>query len=109
MHRSRFLLAAFVALTVALSFSIRAEDPLPNVGRLTSSPVLRHLKRNPIAAPPSTPPEQTVAQFYVPEGFRVDLVLAEPDLHQPIAFTFDERGRIWIAEAYSYPTKRLAG
>jgi putative membrane-bound dehydrogenase-like protein len=87
----------------------RAEDPLPDIARLQSSPVLRHLKKNPITFTPSTPAEQTVSQFYVPEGFRVDLVLSEPDLHQPIAFTFDERGRIWVAEAYSYPTKRAPG
>ncbi|HUS35088.1 MAG TPA: PVC-type heme-binding CxxCH protein [Verrucomicrobiae bacterium] len=87
----------------------RAEDPLPDIARLQSSPVLRHLKKNPITFTPSTPAEQTVSQFYVPVGFRVDLVLSEPDLHQPIAFTFDERGRIWVAEAYSYPTKRAPG
>jgi hypothetical protein len=90
-------------------FASHAEDPLPNVTRLQSSPMLRHLKKNPMTAAPTTPAEQTVSQFYVPEGFRVDLVLSEPDLHQPIAFTFDERGRIWVAEAYSYPTKRPPG
>jgi glucose/arabinose dehydrogenase len=60
-------------------------------------------------APPRTPAQQTVAQMYLPEGFRAELVMAEPDLHQPVAFTFDERGRIWVAEAHSYPTKRPAG
>ncbi|MBI3418426.1 MAG: dehydrogenase [Verrucomicrobia bacterium] len=60
-------------------------------------------------APPRTPAEQTVAQMYLPEGFRAELVVAEPDLHQPVAFAWDERGRIWVAEAYSYPTKRPAG
>lgn len=87
----------------------RAEDPLPQRERLQSSPVLRHLKPNPIAHQPQSGPEQTVAQMYVPEGFRVDLVAAEPDLHQPVAFAWDERGRLWVVEAYSYPTKRPAG
>ena len=91
------------------AFVLRAEEPLPNVERLQTSPVLRHLKPNPTAHPPRTGPEQTVAQMYVPEGFQVDLVAAEPDLHQPIAFAFDERGRIWVAEAYSYPQKRPSG
>jgi len=102
------VLSVFSALSVLIP-SARAEDPLPDVSRLQSSPVLRHLKKNPIASPPKTGPEETVAQMYVPEGFRVDLVLGEPDLQQPVAFTFDERGRIWVAEAYSYPTKRPAG
>src|SRR5258706_12832069 len=95
------ILRFFALLALVATNCSHGEEPLPDAGRLQSSPVLRHLKKNPIASAPTTPAEQTVSQFYVPEGFRVDLVLSEPDLHQPIAFTFDERGRIWIAEAYS--------
>ncbi len=91
------------------SLPIFAEDPLPSAERLQSSPVLRHLKPNPMPSPAKSGPEQTVAQMHVPEGFRVELVVGEPDLHQPVAFAWDERGRIWVAEAYSYPTKRPAG
>jgi putative membrane-bound dehydrogenase-like protein len=87
----------------------RAEDPLPNVERLQSSPVLRHLRPNPMPAPARTGPEQTVGRMFVPEGFRAELVAGEPDLQQPVAFAFDERGRIWVAEAYSYPQKQPAG
>lgn len=96
----------FTGLATAL---VVAEPPLPQVERLKSSPVLRHLKPNPIPTPPRTPAEETVAQMYLPEGFRAELVVAEPDLHQPVAFAWDERGRIWVAEAYSYPQKRPAG
>jgi putative membrane-bound dehydrogenase-like protein len=39
----------------------------------------------------------------VPEGFTVTLGAAEPDVRQPIALAFDDRGRIWIAECHSYP------
>ena len=89
--------------------SARAEDALPQVARLQSSPVLRHLKPNPTNGPATTAPERTVAQMFVPEGFKVELIAGEPDLHQPIAFAWDERGRLWIVEAYSYPTKRAPG
>ena len=99
-----------VAGLVLLSgWIVQSEDPLPSRDRLQSSPVLRHLKPNPVASTPRTGPEQTIAQMHVPEGFRVEVVVAEPDLHQPIAFAWDERGRLWVAEAYSYPTKRPAG
>ena len=47
--------------------------------------------------------------MYVPEGFKVEVIASEPDVQQPVAFAFDERGRIWIAEAYSYPQKRPPG
>lgn len=47
--------------------------------------------------------------MHVPKGFRAVLVAAEPDVRQPVAFAIDERGRLWIAEAYSYPSRRPAG
>lgn len=98
------------ALVISVfGFTTSAEEALPSADRLKSSPVLQHLKPNPMRTPAKTGPEQTVAQMHVPEGFRVDLVAGEPDLHQPVAFAWDERGRIWVAEAYSYPTKRPTG
>ncbi len=53
-------------------------------------------------------PQEGARAMTVPPGFHVDLIAAEPDLHQPIAFTFDHKGRLWVAEAHSYP-KRLEG
>ena len=44
----------------------------------------------------------------VPPGFHVELVAAEPDIVNPVAMTFDERGRIWITESIEYP-RRSAG
>ena len=41
----------------------------------------------------------------VPPGFQVDLLAAEPDLLQPIAFAWDARGRIWVVEGHTYPTR----
>jgi len=33
-------------------------------------------------------------------GFSVKLLAAEPDIRQPIAMCFDDRGRLWVAECY---------
>src|SRR5437763_4966041 len=41
----------------------------------------------------------------VPDGFTVSAFAGEPDIRQPIAMTLDDRGRLWVAEAYSYPLK----
>ncbi len=41
----------------------------------------------------------------VPAGFRVIPAAAEPDVKQPIAMALDDRGRVWIAEAYEYPRR----
>ena len=51
-------------------------------------------------------PKEAAARMSVPDGFRVELVAGEPDLHQPIAFTIDEKGRLWVVEAWSYPVRR---
>jgi len=45
----------------------------------------------------------------LPTGFKAELIAAEPDVVQPIAFTFDERGRIWVVEGNSYPQPREVG
>jgi len=41
----------------------------------------------------------------VPKGFHVSLFAGEPDVAQPIAQAIDDRGRLWVAEAYSYPVR----
>ena len=51
-------------------------------------------------------PEAAAAAITVPEGFEVKLFAGEPDVHQPIAFCLDDRGRLWVAEAYSYPIRQ---
>jgi len=58
------------------------------------------------AADPLLSPQEAVKKFTAPEGFSVDLIAAEPDIVQPIAFCWDARGRIWVVEAKTYPTRR---
>lgn len=57
--------------------------------------------------PPNQPysPAEAIARMTVPEGFTVELVAAEPDVVNPVAMTFDERGRIWVTESFEYPRK----
>ncbi len=50
-------------------------------------------------------PEEAAKVMTVPPGFKVTLFAGEPDVVQPIAMTIDDRGRLWVAEAYSYPRK----
>ena len=51
---------------------------------------------------PMTPPAQALALMELPPGFRSTLFAAEPDVHQPISITTDARGRVWVAECYTY-------
>ncbi len=50
-------------------------------------------------------PAEAAAAMTVPDGFKVTLFAGEPDVVQPIAMAFDDRGRLWVAEAYSYPVR----
>jgi putative membrane-bound dehydrogenase-like protein len=49
------------------------------------------------------PAMDAAARMSVPGGFQVTLFAGEPDVVQPIAFTFDDRGRVWVVENHSYP------
>ena len=48
-------------------------------------------------------PEEAPGKMTVPEGFQVRLFAGEPDVVQPMGFTFDDRGRLWVVECVSYP------
>lgn len=54
-------------------------------------------------------PEAAAKAMTVPEGFQVTLFAGEPDIKQPIAMALDDRGRLWVVEAYSYPIRQPEG
>src|SRR6266516_7972146 len=55
------------------------------------------------ASTPALPPEESRKKFVVPSGFEVRLFAAEPEVVNPVAMTWDERGRLWVVELYEYP------
>ncbi len=57
----------------------------------------------PVAKTDALSPAATAAQFKVPEGFHVEVVAGEPAIVQPIAYTIDDRGRLWVVENTNYP------
>jgi putative membrane-bound dehydrogenase-like protein len=60
-----------------------------------------------LPGPPLSPAE-AVKKMTVPKDFSVEVVLSEPNLVNPVAMCFDERGRIWVTESVEYP-RRSAG
>ncbi|MFT5130211.1 MAG: putative membrane-bound dehydrogenase-like protein [Rhodothermales bacterium] len=54
-------------------------------------------------------PAESLARITVPDGFKVTLFAAEPNVMQPIAFTFDDRGRLWVVENFSHPHRKDNG
>ena len=58
-------------------------------------------------SPPSA--EAIVQSMRLPTGFSATVFAAEPDVQQPIGFDIDDRGRLWVAECYSYPDWKQEG
>lgn len=54
---------------------------------------------------PYLTPAETVAKFKVPPEFEVKLFAGEPQVVNPIAFTIDEKGRVWVVECFDYPKR----
>lgn len=99
-------------------------DKLPDivVGGMKGANVLRHKvakvseqdfkaaqPKKTVAMNEGLSPTEAAAAMTVPDGFKVQLSAGEPLVHQPVAFTIDPRGRLWIAEAYTYPNRAKEG
>lgn len=57
-------------------------------------------------APTPTPalaPAEAQKRFVLHEGFEARIFAAEPDVVNPVAMTWDERGRLWVLELHEYP------
>ena len=68
------------------------------------------LKKLTIPAAPVVPPEKALATFKLAPGYRIELVAAEPLVHEPVAMAFDPDGRLWVCEMSGYmPTVDGAG
>jgi putative heme-binding domain-containing protein len=93
---SAFARAAFLVLLTALL-------PDPIVSGQSAQPIPHGQDAAPNA--PRTAAE-AVKAMTVPPGFTVEIVAAEPDIVNPVAMTFDERGRAWITESLEYPRRR---
>jgi putative membrane-bound dehydrogenase-like protein len=48
-------------------------------------------------------PAESAKAFTVAADLQIDLMLAEPQIAQPVFLNFDERGRMWVVEYRQYP------
>ena len=93
LRRCVLVLSAVIVTASAGERPARAADDRPQ----------KHRRYNGLAA------DKAARVMTLPEGFHATAFAAEPDVRQPIAMTLDDRGRVWVAEAYSYPQKRKPG
>ena len=47
---------------------------------------------------PALSPEDALKTFYMPPGYRIELVAAEPLIQEPVALDWDLEGRLWAVE-----------
>ena len=66
----------------------------------TPFPVIHNSEPDKTAQPPAA--EEALKMFDLPKGFTANLFASEPEVQNPIAMAWDGRGRLWIAENYTY-------
>ncbi len=82
-----------LAWSIAGADDARPEFPQPYDSQAEAIPLLT--------------PQQALASLELPDGFHATLFAAEPDVQQPIALATDARGRLWVAENYTYAERQL--
>lgn len=50
-------------------------------------------------------PEEAVAEMTIKDGYEVNVFASEPAITQPMAFCWDDKGRMWIAENRDYESR----
>jgi putative membrane-bound dehydrogenase-like protein len=86
------LCRVFIVLAIAtFSAIIAASEPFP---------VPYDSEKDKTARPLS--PADAAKSFTAPAGFKVEVFAAEPDVMNPIGMSWDTRGRLWIAENFTY-------
>src|SRR5258708_5393226 len=51
---------------------------------------------------PALTPEQELGRFLLQPGYRLELVLSDPDIHEPTAIAFDGNARMFVLENRGY-------
>lgn len=66
-------------------------------------PINKKVARDDLPRIPATEPEDALKTFRLANGFRLELVAAEPLVGDPVDACFDENGRMFVAEMHGYP------
>jgi len=56
------------------------------------------------AKPPTA--QEAVGMIDLPEGFTATVYASEPDVRNPIAMAWDHKGRMWVAENFTYAERK---
>lgn len=48
------------------------------------------------------PASEQIANFVLPEGFKIELLVAEPTVINPVCIAFDDAGHLYVSESHTY-------
>lgn len=82
--RVSWLIALVLILSASIVGPVQGQTPAPRKGGPLS-------------------PAESLKRFQVPDDFKYEQILVEPEIAQPVFLNFDERGRMWVVEYRQYP------
>ena len=95
--RSKRVLGAATALAVGAFAASRLLARHPTNPGPANPPI-----RFPLPPPRVLTPQEELKTFRIQPGFRIELVASEPMVEDPVAISFDARGRMWVVEMRGY-------
>ena len=100
-------LAILIPVSTSRGADIAAAAPSATPTHGFRSLVTADRTSDPVLAPASREGEIRLKQFRHAPGLTVNLWAAEPMLANPVAFSVDEKGRLFTSETYRYRTSVL--
>jgi putative membrane-bound dehydrogenase-like protein len=85
--------------TLVVALYTAAVVTLPPPRACAEFPEIYDSEKEPGAAMPA---EEVARVLQLPPGFKANVFAAEPDVQNPIALAWDAKGRLWVAENYTY-------
>src|SRR4051794_14670777 len=67
------------------------------------SPVLSAPPPEAVSKADPRSPEDERKALRLPEGFEIQLVASDPEIHKPMNIAFDDQGRLWLTSTVEYP------
>src|ERR1044071_7393229 len=98
LSRSAFLFPVVLALAVFIANRAAAQAPAPPPNALDVLPPEN-------ANSPSTPyltAEEELKTFDLKPGYKMELVVGDPNIKEPVVAVFDGNGRMYVAEMRTY-------
>ena len=93
MKKISILIARLLMALILVSSCAKQKEALPELTYYGEEPRVQ----NPLS------PEDSRKHIQVPDGFEAVLFASEPNIINPIAFTWDEKGRLWVVQSQDYP------